>query len=213
MDLYFSKNGGLRFRFPVTPRAVSVTAKSRNVTVGLIDSSEVLILNEPGLREIAFEALLPNKKYPFAVYPDGAFQPASYYLGLIEQLKAGREPFSFVLGGGDGNGHSLTVALEDYTVSEDASFGGDVMVSLRLREARSSMVKVIEPEKGANTAPRDTSSAVIPKTYTVQKGDTLWGIAKRYLGDGSRWSEIYELNRDKVSNPNLIYAGQVLALP
>ena len=38
-------------------------------------------------------------------------------------------------------------------------------------------------------------------------------IAKRELGDGDRWREIYDLNRDKISNPNLIYPGQVLRLP
>ncbi|MDR0294322.1 MAG: LysM peptidoglycan-binding domain-containing protein, partial [Oscillospiraceae bacterium] len=146
--------------------------------------------------------------------------PAAHYLALIERLKTEREPFAFTLGRGDGGARtplpeerSLLVALEDYTVTEDASFGGDVMVSLRLREARDVPVRVIEPEKGEIPPPRDASSAVVPKTHTVVGGDTLWGIAKRFLGDGTRWPEIHALNRDKVSNPNLIYAGQVLTLP
>ena len=50
-------------------------------------------------------------------------------------------------------------------------------------------------------------------SYTVVKGDCLWNIAKKLLGEGGRWQEIYNLNRDKISNPNLIYPGQVLALP
>ncbi|MDR0326301.1 MAG: LysM peptidoglycan-binding domain-containing protein [Oscillospiraceae bacterium] len=212
MDLYFSKNQPLRFRFPVTPRSVSVTTPSRNRTVSLIDSSEISVLNEPGLREIAFEALLPNTKYPFAVYTDGVFTPADYYLGLLERLQREREPFIFTLGG-RAAWLSLTVALEGYTTAEDASYGGDVMVSVRLREARSAPVKVIEPQRGEEPAPRSTTSAVVPRTYTVVRGDTLWGIAKRFLGGGARWPEIHALNRDKVSNPNLIYVGQVLVLP
>ena len=51
------------------------------------------------------------------------------------------------------------------------------------------------------------------KTYTVKKGDCLWNIAKLLLGDGSRYTEIYALNRDKITNPNLIYPGQVLTIP
>ena len=51
------------------------------------------------------------------------------------------------------------------------------------------------------------------QTYTVQSGDCLWNIAARELGSGLRWSEIYELNRDVLSNPNRIQVGQELVLP
>lgn len=47
----------------------------------------------------------------------------------------------------------------------------------------------------------------------VKKGDTLWGIAQRLLGDGTRWREIYDLNKDQIKNPDLIYPGQVFKLP
>jgi cell division protein FtsN len=42
---------------------------------------------------------------------------------------------------------------------------------------------------------------------------TLWDIAGRYLGNHNKWHEIYNLNRDKISNPNLIYPGQRLRIP
>jgi predicted chitinase len=55
---------------------------------------------------------------------------------------------------------------------------------------------------------------VMGKTYTVAPGDSLWAIAQAKLGDGSRWPEIYELNKDVVGeNPDLIHPGQVLRLP
>lgn len=60
---------------------------------------------------------------------------------------------------------------------------------------------------------QDSAASGTSKTYTVKKGDCLWSIAASELGDGNRWPEIYELNKDKISNPRLIYAGQELTLP
>ena len=51
------------------------------------------------------------------------------------------------------------------------------------------------------------------RTYTVAKGDNLFKIAQKTLGDGKRWREIYELNKDKITNPHLIYPGQMIVLP
>lgn len=50
-------------------------------------------------------------------------------------------------------------------------------------------------------------------TYTVGENDTLVKIARSQLGDGERWRDIYELNRDKLSNPNRVIKGMVLKMP
>jgi nucleoid-associated protein YgaU len=49
--------------------------------------------------------------------------------------------------------------------------------------------------------------------YPVQRGDTLSGIAEQELGDSSRWSEIHDLNRALISDPDRIAPGQVLTMP
>jgi ABC-type amino acid transport substrate-binding protein len=51
------------------------------------------------------------------------------------------------------------------------------------------------------------------RTHKVTDTDTLSGIAKRYLGDPHRWPEIWELNKQRVADPNVIYPGLVLLLP
>jgi nucleoid-associated protein YgaU len=50
-------------------------------------------------------------------------------------------------------------------------------------------------------------------TVTVQPGFTLWQIASENFGDGVMYVQVYEANRDKIRDPDLIYPGQVFAIP
>lgn len=71
-----------------------------------------------------------------------------------------------------------------------------------------------EPEQPAQPeTPAEPEQPGSAGTYTVQSGDSLWRIASRELGSGTRWSEIYDLNRDVISDPDRIYIGQELQLP
>jgi nucleoid-associated protein YgaU len=47
----------------------------------------------------------------------------------------------------------------------------------------------------------------------VQPGNNLWRIAERSFGAGLRYTEIYQANRARIRDPNLIYPGQIFAVP
>ncbi len=68
--------------------------------------------------------------------------------------------------------------------------------------------RVIEEEK---TLEGDVK--VDTREYTIQSGDTLWGIAKREYGDGRQWKRIYEFNRDVISNPDRPRKGTRIRIP
>jgi LysM repeat protein len=63
------------------------------------------------------------------------------------------------------------------------------------------------PQGTSGTQPAQTT------TYTVQSGDTLSAIAKRFLGNANDYMEIFNANRDQLSDPDKIKPGQVLKIP
>lgn len=208
---------------PVAPSSLDIKIKGQNKTVTLINEGEVNILKKSGLTDVSFDMLIPNVKHPFAKYPLG-FMDAKYFLLILETLKTDKKPFQFIVARTLPNGKilnatNLKVSLEDYTMKEDAKEGFDVVVSVSLRQYRDFGTKTCkvtfeqEKPKLATTNTRSTESAPKNKTYTVKKGDCLWNIAKKEYGKGSNYNLIYNANKSKIANPNLIYPGQVLTIP
>lgn len=69
------------------------------------------------------------------------------------------------------------------------------------------------PEAVVADAPLAAAAPPPPVSVTVQPGFTLWGIARENFGDGVLYVQVYEANRDKIRNPDLIYPGQVFTIP
>lgn len=66
---------------------------------------------------------------------------------------------------------------------------------------------------GSSTAPEAPSTEPVETTYTVEPGDSLSKIAKRFYGNANEWQRIFEANQDQIENPDLIHPGQVLRIP
>lgn len=81
--------------------------------------------------------------------------------------------------------------------------------NLSFKSAASKASKTNEAVKVNNSSKKDTKETF----YIVHKGDCLWGIAKKQLGNGKRYIEIYKLNKDAIKNPDAIAVGQKLVLP
>lgn len=139
---------------------------------------------------------------------------------------------------------NLKVTLEDYTITEEAENGFDLNIDINLKQWRDYRTKTVQiniPEPVTKSAQKEAAalyaqqhipelviletrpaeSAPKAKTHKVVKGDTLWGIAKKYLGNGSRYPEIYSLNQEIIDKRNkgtgnskyTIYPEQIFAIP
>lgn len=208
---------------PIAPQKLTVKIKGNNKTLTLINEGDINFLRAPGLTEITFDAVLPMLgQYSFA---NGYRRPDSY-LNKLESLMTGKEPFRFLVSRVSPSGRllydtNMKVSLENYTATEDATKGPDVTVSITLKQYISYSTKTVtvvkpKPEKKPvvqQKKKRETSSAPKVKTYTVKSGDCLWNIAKKYYGNGAQYTKIYNANKGKIKNPNLIYPGQVLTIP
>ena len=72
-------------------------------------------------------------------------------------------------------------------------------------------IKVSNPQSVPGATPSGTQAGA--QTYTVKAGDTLSKIAKELLGSASAYPQIFEANRDQLSDPDKIKPGQVLKIP
>jgi nucleoid-associated protein YgaU len=89
---------------------------------------------------------------------------------------------------------------------DELSLKGDVISRLESpfkREDRERLANLIAP----------STSPVRINIVTVQPGNTLWAIARKRYGDGLLYVQVFEANRDKIKNPDLIYPGQLFDLP
>ena len=212
---------------PVTPQKIQTSINSKNKTVTLINEGEINILKDAGLTDIEFECEIPQVKHPYAVYKSG-FKDAGYFFDVFEELKTSKKPFQFIVCRRTPDGKKLLntnikVSMESYKITEDAKNGFDFTVKINLKQYREYGTKTINIQiaqskpKASAEPTRETTNSPAPaaaQTYTVVKGDCLWNIAKKFYGDGGKYTVIYNANKETVGgNPNLIYPGQVLTIP
>ena len=204
---------------PIPPQKIPIKYPGQNKTVTLINGDEINLIHPPGLAEISIDVIIPQMNYPCAAW-DGSIDDAEDFISRLQDLKDSKGSFEFIVIR-DSYDTNMDVTLEDYKVSDDVKEGRDLAVSITMKEARHYGTKIMnftiiedQATPTAETSEEDRpAEQTQAKTYTVQGGDCLWNIAKKQLGDGSRWKEIHNLNLDKIRHPNVIHAGLVLTLP
>ncbi len=198
---------------PIPPEVFTTKYNGKNAVIDLINSGEISILKDIGLRNISFKILLPRDE-SIGVNPSDFKEPL-FYLNLFRNIMADKKPFRLIIlrtlsDGRSIFGGEIMLSIEGYTVLENGGEEGDFYVELDLREYRAVDIKKAEiTEKGVVEEvvreAKETSAE-----YTVKSGDCLWNIAKAQLGSGELYTKIAELNG--ISYPYTIHPGQILRL-
>lgn len=203
-------NGKEKLRLPVNPSSLSVASPFGYSEVTVSQLGEVTLIGEKMLKEFSISSFFPARYVPS--YCEYTNIPLPFTaIQTLERWRSSRLPCRLIVTGTPIN---LPVTIRDLTYeAERFGSGGDIYYSLTLKEYQYVQLRTINTQKSTYASGRPNTSA-IPKTHTVVKGDSLWTIARKYYGDGSKWAKIYEANKAKIGkNPNVIYPKQVFVLP
>lgn len=209
IGFYFDYQGGV-LQLPVNPEELTVTRQGNNSRTEVVQLGEINILRDARLSSIGLEVLFPGHDgYPFLV---GPWTPPDTAVAFFTGAMDAKLPMRLVA---SGLGVNMMVSVEKVEPVRRAGDHDSIWCALSFLQYRSYGAKVLSIPSPASpvvtvSQPRTTNN-VENKTHTVVKGDTLWAIAQRELGSGSRYPEIAALNG--VSNPNLIFPGQVFQIP
>lgn len=137
-------------------------------------------------------------------------------MGRLEELKA---KYSSVLKMVEGQG---TVSVKNLHVQDNKLFLRAAVGTDQIKNSIWDQIKRVDKTYADLTcditidpslAPKAPAAKAAPKSYTVQPGDTLSKISKQFYGEANKYMKIFEANKDKLKDPNMIQVGQVLNIP
>ena len=213
-------------QFPVLPEKVTIQMPSKDEKVYVYGKGGTLLSKMPDAKVIKFSSFFPKKPCQGSIKNPISPADGASFLSAVAHLTV---PARFIYCGGGGTSHAFPCRIS-YELYEQGGDPGSVYFNITVTKVISTQYRKIKMKttsltntqtkttaKTTATTEGRTSTKVQPKTYTVVKGDCLWNIAKKYYGNGARYTDIIAANKNifsgKRANSTVIYVGDVLVIP
>lgn len=220
---------GEEHRLPVNPEEIKEASVMAIEKYDVLKLGQIAVPCSMKLREFSFEAEFPKEANHYVEEPDNFMAPDAW-IQLFISWRDNKDPVLFTYTYGpnyvskgeitidDAKNASTYVLIEELTITEKAGEEGDKYITFKLleyREFSKKTVYVVEDEIIPFSIQPTTEETNHKSSgyHVVDSGDTLWSIAKKYYGDGSKYNIIYNANKDKIKNPALIKVGWKLRIP
>lgn len=195
VDIYLrEKNGNREIRFPILPEKIKYkSGDTEFATYDIMNRGAVAIPTGVGLAKIGWPAEFPGEGRQDDPTIRGTWQPPKYFHETLEDWKAKGTLLTIIVTGYPIN---FDVDISTYEAELSGPFG-DMQYTIELQEHRDIVIKTEQATTSSSESTRPTEA---PTTYTIKSGDSLWRIAERLLGSGSKWNTIYNANKDIIES-------------
>lgn len=208
------------FQIPINPGSIEMGDGINSTTYDIVGLGEINVIKSPKLTTFSFSSFFPAQPYPF-ISASVVLEP-NEYVNMIKRWMGTKRPIRFVFTGASFDINEA-VSIESFEYKESAGSIGDIDFTLNLKKYvfySAQRVNVVSREENNATTqvieksskPRQNDRHP-PKTHTLAPGENLWTVAKKQLGDDSKWREIQKLNGISDAQLKNLKVGMVLKLP
>lgn len=202
----YSETGKISLSIPVAPREISYSGIGLDWSTAERSGTTPLLLRKAEkLKTISFSVLITDLR--------SMWTPMTSAINALELLAKTSERILVRYGPQEAGLWRITDCNYDSMLRHpESNETTRLMLSMTLTRASDAAPAVGPVTGGVGRPPQPAPQPAPPRTHTVVPGDCLWNIAIKFYGTPT-WQRIYDANRDKIRNPNLIYPGQIFVIP
>lgn len=224
-DIFITEKTGAKrqVRIPWLPDRVSFSSGgTKFVSYDIMDIGDIKKQHGETLRGFAWESFLPGAGHKHLPFLKGAWVEPIRYQEMFSGWQRFGTPLRLIMTGTPIN-HD--VQIDEYHVDYSGAFG-DYKYSIKFIDDRDLVISSTgDPETAPAAESKRTETVSTKETHTIVSGDTLWGIAQKYLSNGAKWQSVYDANKSAIEdmakkrgysgsdNGSKIFPGTILTIP